>query len=70
MIAATVGAAQMHDRTYKNECAQKVKASQAKLAVALKQLHFLQWDSQTSFLLIRFDLQLSHKRHNVDTNLT
>ncbi len=35
-IAATVGAAQMHDRTYKNECAEKVKASQAKLAVDLK----------------------------------
>ncbi|HEY9853542.1 MAG TPA: histidinol-phosphate transaminase [Leptolyngbyaceae cyanobacterium] len=50
-IACLVGAAAMRDRTYKNECAEKVKASRAKLAVDLKQLGFQLWDSQTNFYL-------------------
>ena len=41
----------MRDRAYKKECAEKVKASRAKLAVDLKQLGFRLWDSQTNFIL-------------------
>ena len=50
-IACAVGAAAMRDQAYKNECAEKVKASRAKLAVDLKQLGFHLWKSQTNFLL-------------------
>lgn len=50
-IACLVGAAAMRDQTYKNECAQKVKASRTKLGVDLKQLGFRLWDSQTNFFL-------------------
>lgn len=50
-IACAVGAAAMRDQAYKNECAQNVKASRAKLAVDLKQLGFRLWDSQGNFLL-------------------
>lgn len=49
-IACAVGAAAMRDQAYKNECAEKVKASRAKLAVDLKQLGFRLWDSQANFL--------------------
>lgn len=50
-IACAVGAAAMRDQAYKNECADKVKASRAKLAVDLKQLGFRLWNSQANFLL-------------------
>lgn len=50
-IACAVGAAAMRDQAYKNECAEKVKASRAKLAVDLKQLGFYLWKSQANFLL-------------------
>ncbi len=52
-IACLVGTAAMRDQAYKNECAEKVKASRAKLAVNLKQLGFRVWDSQTNFLLVQ-----------------
>ena len=50
-IACLVGAAAMRDQVYKNDCAAKVKASRAWLAIALKQLGFRLWESQTNFLL-------------------
>lgn len=50
-IACAVGAAAMRDQDYKNDCAEKVKASRAKLAIDLKQLGFQVRDSQTNFLL-------------------
>ncbi len=50
-IACLVGTAAMRDQAYKNECAAKVKASRAKLAVDLKQLGFHLWDSQGNFFL-------------------
>jgi histidinol-phosphate aminotransferase len=52
-IACLVGAAAIRDQAYKNECAEKVKASRTKLALDLKQLGFRLWDSQTNFLLIQ-----------------
>jgi histidinol-phosphate aminotransferase len=52
-IACAVGAAAMSDQAYKNACAEKVKASRAKLASELKKLEFFVWDSQTNFLLVR-----------------
>jgi histidinol-phosphate aminotransferase len=39
-ISFAVGAGGMRERASKNECAEKVKATRAKLAVALKQLGF------------------------------
>ncbi|MBW4574278.1 MAG: histidinol-phosphate transaminase [Aphanothece sp. CMT-3BRIN-NPC111] len=50
-IACLVGAAAMRDQSYKNECAEKVKASRARLAVELKQLGFRLWNSQGNFFL-------------------
>lgn len=50
-IACLVGAAAMRDQAYKNECAEKVKISRAKLAIDLKQLGFRIWKSHTNFLL-------------------
>ncbi|MBD1920318.1 histidinol-phosphate transaminase [Microcoleus sp. FACHB-831] len=50
-IACLVGAAAMRDQSYKNECADKVKRSRAKLAIDLKQLGFQLWDSQANFFL-------------------
>jgi histidinol-phosphate aminotransferase len=50
-IANAVGAAAMRDQAYKNECAAKVKASRAKLAIDLKQLGFSLWESHANFLL-------------------
>ena len=52
-IACLVGAAAMRDQAYKNECAEKVKASRTKLAAKLDQLGFQVWDSQTNFLLVQ-----------------
>jgi histidinol-phosphate aminotransferase len=52
-IACAVGAAAMSDQAYKNACAEKIKASRAKLASELKKLEFLVWDSQANFLLVR-----------------
>lgn len=52
-IACAVGAAAMRDQAYKNECATKVKRSRVQLAVALKQLGFQLWPSQTNFLLAK-----------------
>lgn len=50
-IACAVGAAAMRDQAYKNECADRVKASRARLMVDLKQLGFQVRESQTNFLL-------------------
>ena len=50
-IACAVGAAAMRDQTYKNECAEKVKASRTRLTHDLKQLGFEVQESQTNFLL-------------------
>ncbi len=50
-IATMVGAAAMRDRAYKNLCAEKVKMSRTKLAVALKNLDFSVLDSQGNFVL-------------------
>lgn len=50
-IACAVGAAAMRDQAYKNACADKVKASRAKLTIDLKQLGFQVPTSQTNFLL-------------------
>jgi histidinol-phosphate aminotransferase len=52
-IACAVGAAAMRDQAYKNECAEKVKKSRAKLAIDLKQLGFQVPDSQTNFLFAK-----------------
>jgi len=51
-IACAVGAAAMRDQAYKNACAERVKASRAKLAIDLKQLGFQVPDSQTNFLFV------------------
>ena len=51
-IACAVGAAAMRDQEYKNSCAERVKASRAKLAIDLKQLGFRVPDSQTNFLFV------------------
>ena len=50
-IATLVGAAAMRDRIYKNECAEKIKQSRAKLAIDLKNLSFTVRPSQGNFLL-------------------
>lgn len=52
-IACQIGAAAIRDQTYKNECAEKVKASRAKLAIDLKQLGFQVRNSQANFLLVQ-----------------
>lgn len=51
-IACLVGAAAMRDQAYKNECAEKVKASRATLASKLRHLGFQVADSQTNFLFV------------------
>ncbi|MGK7935528.1 MAG: histidinol-phosphate transaminase [Xenococcaceae cyanobacterium] len=51
-IATLVGAAAMRDRVYKNECAEKIKHSRAKLAIDLKNLGFTVLPSQGNFLLV------------------
>jgi histidinol-phosphate aminotransferase len=52
-IACAVGAAAMRDRLYKDECAEMVKRSRAKLAIELKQLGFECRESQANFLLVQ-----------------
>jgi len=51
-LAILVGTAAMEDQAYKNDCAEKVKRSRAKLALDLKQLGFDVRDSQGNFLLV------------------
>ncbi len=50
-IANLVGAAAIRDIDYKNECAEKVKYSRAKLAIDLKNLGFTVLPSHGNFLL-------------------
>ncbi|HEY9846489.1 MAG TPA: aminotransferase class I/II-fold pyridoxal phosphate-dependent enzyme, partial [Candidatus Caenarcaniphilales bacterium] len=50
-IAILVGAAAMRDQAYKNACAEKVKASRAKLTTDLRELGFRVRDSQGNFVL-------------------
>ncbi|MBD2330150.1 histidinol-phosphate transaminase [Alkalinema sp. FACHB-956] len=50
-IATLVGAAAMRDQTYKNDCAEKVKASRAQLAIDLKNLGFTVLESHGNFVL-------------------
>ncbi|MBD2020623.1 aminotransferase class I/II-fold pyridoxal phosphate-dependent enzyme, partial [Leptolyngbya sp. FACHB-36] len=50
-IATAVGAAAMRDQAYMKACAEKVKASRAKLSVDLKNLGFAVRDSQANFVL-------------------
>ncbi|WP_144405680.1 histidinol-phosphate transaminase [Aliterella atlantica] len=50
-IATLVGAAAMRDQQYKNTCAEKVKASRAKLTIDLRKLGFTVRDSQGNFVL-------------------
>jgi len=51
-IACAIGAAAMRDQSYKNACAEKVKASRTQLAHDLKQLGFEVPSSQANFLLV------------------
>ena len=51
-LAILVGTAAMEDQSYKNACAEKVKRSRGKLAVALQQIGFKVRDSQGNFLLV------------------
>jgi histidinol-phosphate aminotransferase len=50
-IAIALGTAAMRDQAYKQECAEKVKASRAQLAIELKQLGFSVLESQANFVL-------------------
>lgn len=50
-IATLVGAAAMRDQAYKNDCAEKVKASRSQLSVDLKNLGFTVLDSHGNFFL-------------------
>lgn len=50
-IATLVGTAAMRDQPYKDACAQKVKASRAKLSTELKNLGFVVRESHGNFLL-------------------
>jgi histidinol-phosphate aminotransferase len=52
-IACAVGTAALLDQPYKKACAERIKASRIKLAVALQQLNFRVWESQTNFLLVQ-----------------
>jgi histidinol-phosphate aminotransferase len=52
-IAVAVGAAAIRDQLYKNACIARVKASRTQIAIALRQLDFRVWDSQTNFLLVQ-----------------
>ena len=51
VIAMLVGAAAIRDQTYKNNCAEKVKASRTQLINDLRKLGFTVPDSQTNFVL-------------------
>ena len=50
-IAIALGTAAIRDRAYKEACANKVKASRAKLAIDLKQLGFTVLESHGNFVL-------------------
>jgi histidinol-phosphate aminotransferase len=50
-LAIALGTAAMRDQTYKNACAEQVKASRAKLMVDLKQLGFAVRESHGNFVL-------------------
>ncbi len=50
-IATLVGAAAIRDRAYKNECAEKIKQSRAKLTIALQNLGFTVLNSHGNFVL-------------------
>ncbi|MGF1513884.1 MAG: histidinol-phosphate transaminase [Elainellaceae cyanobacterium] len=51
-IACAVGAAAMRDQDYKNACAEKVKQSRGKLAIALEKLGFEVPESHGNFLWV------------------
>ncbi|MEM8808428.1 MAG: histidinol-phosphate transaminase [Cyanobacteria bacterium P01_G01_bin.38] len=51
-IATLVGTAAMRDQAYKNECAEKVKISRAKLTKELRKLGFNVLDSHGNFVLV------------------
>ncbi|NES80849.1 MAG: histidinol-phosphate transaminase [Moorea sp. SIO2B7] len=51
IVAMLVGAAAIRDQAYKNDCAEKVKASRAQLITDLRKLGFVVPDSQTNFVL-------------------
>lgn len=51
-IASLVGAAAIRDQVYQQECVEKVKASRAQLAIALKSLGFTVPESQANFLWV------------------
>ncbi|MEO1671870.1 MAG: histidinol-phosphate transaminase [Cyanobacteria bacterium J06631_2] len=51
-LAILVGTAAMEDQLYKNTCADQVRRSRGKLAVALRQIGFKVRDSQGNFLLV------------------
>lgn len=51
MVAMLVGAAAIRDQAYKNDCAEKVKASRGQLTTDLRKLGFVVPDSQTNFVL-------------------
>jgi histidinol-phosphate aminotransferase len=50
-IATAIGTAAMKDQAYKNECANKVKISRAKLTIDLKNIGFEVLNSQGNFVL-------------------
>jgi histidinol-phosphate aminotransferase len=50
-LAIALGTAAMRDQAYKNDCAEKVKISRAKLMVDLKQLGFTVRESHGNFVL-------------------
>jgi len=52
-VPCAVAAAAFEDQAYKNRCAEKVKASRAKLAGDLEALSFRIWPSAANFLLVR-----------------
>ena len=51
VIATLVGAAAMRDQDYKNECAEKIKRSRAKLTIDLKNSGFTVLNSHGNFVL-------------------
>lgn len=53
IVAMLVGAAAIRDQAYKNNCAEKIKASRAQLITDLRKLGFVVPDSQTNFVLAR-----------------
>jgi len=51
-VAAAVGAAALRDQDHKNECAEKIRASRARLSGELERLGFGVLPSQANFLLV------------------